>query len=305
MRFEKPSLFALTPPPVNTMKSKIAIGFCFFFFLATGFSQVVWNNSIENGFWSDPGNWVGGAAPDGNQTASFAGTPAGNQTLVDGVVITEVGALSFNLTTNGFTIDPLVGSLQVNGNITNVVPGGNATAGGGIPTINVPITVGANSAWNGYINFGGLVDLQQYQVDINGAAVHFNPDSQITFGIGSGTSDYGKFGGTTALGLTANATISIVINGAYAGNYGDTFHFLANGGFDPTATYVLPDPSVWLSGGLTWDVSQFLTNGTLSVIPEPTTWALMAMSLAAAGLFGSRLRRLNRLAAAKKLKSRG
>lgn len=59
---------------------------------------------------------------------------------------------------------------------------------------------------------------------------------------------------------------------------GDVFDFLATGGFGGAT---LDISGAVLDPGLSWDDSLFATEGKLSVVPEPNTWALLALALVA------------------------
>jgi autotransporter-associated beta strand protein len=77
--------------------------------------------------------------------------------------------------------------------------------------------------------------------------------------------------------LAFNGTLQVALIGGFAPAFGDTFDF-----FDWTAGYTvsgspdfdLPD----LSGGLSWNTSNFLADGSISVVPEPSSLLLAGMS---------------------------
>lgn len=78
-------------------------------------------------------------------------------------------------------------------------------------------------------------------------------------------------GGTFAAGGTLQLTVN------YAAQEGDAFKILASGGYDFGSFLISSN----LGGGLYWNTSELASNGTISVVPEPSTYALLAPGLAA------------------------
>ncbi len=148
--------------------------------------------------------------------------------------------------------------LTVNGAISNlssfnqdftlsVDSGANATYAGGSAGLTFSqLIVGSDD-----INTTGLVDIS----------------AGLTFTINS-LSSYGQIGSVDVAGATIN------IGGGYTGHYGDTFD-LTSGNFASATLGSLPT----LSAGLSWDTSDFLTDGVIEVVPEPSFFALLTMGL--------------------------
>lgn len=100
---------------------------------------------------------------------------------------------------------------------------------------------------------------------------------------GTSTANYDRWlsSSTMAFGGTLNLSLINSFNPVF-GNSFDLFDFTtATGTFD---TLNLAS----LGGGLSWDTSNLYTTGVISVVPEPTTWALLAGSLTALVIFRRR-----------------
>jgi hypothetical protein len=240
-----------------------------------GFAQVTtWTNGAANSDWEDAGNWSSGV-PTSTSDVQIQTQPTGNTINISGGAV-EIASLTILDTpsTVPFDFNPLFGdTLQVSGNMTN------QSTGAFIPTFNVGFLAGANSVWTGNFNFVNAA-IQSYDVNIATAGIVFVSGGSLSFEIQSAAT-YGKFTGTapnTVNGVTLN-----ILLGAYTGQVGDSFDFLASGGF--TGAILAPLPA--LDAGMDWDYSNFLSAGELSVvaIPEPATWALLAGGLGALPVF--------------------
>jgi hypothetical protein len=101
-----------------------------------------------------------------------------------------------------------------------------------------------------------------------------NPGAEYLFNIG-GASDFDQVVGTGNAGF--NGTLRVTLLNSYNPAINSSFKLFDFGTYSGTSiTYDLPS----LSGGLSWNTHSFLSNGTLSVVPEPSTY------VAAAGLIG-------------------
>lgn len=128
--------------------------------------------------------------------------------------------------------------------------------------------------------------LSASDLDFNPGVLTLNGDltlgatSQSTFYI-AGSEDYSQIQGIGDLVL--DGTVSVLLSD-YSPAESDSFVLLAwsgtldSSGFDVSSDLILPA----LDGGLYWDTSGFLDTGTLSVIPEPGTYAAALGALALA-----------------------
>lgn len=142
----------------------------------------------------------------------------------------------------------------------------------------LPVTAGGNAVWSGPLAFSANVSFGISQITLanaasfSGSAIEFNIVDAFTYGrfLGAGTA--------TVTGVTLN------IGSTYTGSSGDVFD-LTSGNFSGATLGSLPA----LTGGLTWDTTNFLANGTLSVVPEPSSGMLLFLG-AGMGLAMRRIR---------------
>jgi hypothetical protein len=72
----------------------------------------------------------------------------------------------------------------------------------------------------------------------------------------------------------ANGILNLQLVDGYVPNPGDSFLLFTGGGFDfGDFTSITTN----LGAGLTWDTSQLGSNGLITAVPEPSTWALLGM----------------------------
>lgn len=152
---------------------------------------------------------------------------------------------------SGFTV-PLGQKLDGNGTVIgNTTINGTISPGNSVGTLTINGSLTINGAYTAEASANGVNDF-------------VNASGGVTWGAGS------------------SFTLSLL--GGYSPAWGDSFDFL-----DTTIAGSAPSMNLpSLSGGMTWDQSQFMSNGVLTVIPEPTT-SVIAM-LAALGLLYRRRR---------------
>jgi len=208
-------------------------------------------------------NWSGDAVPISISAVQIGTQPTGNQIGIDSGSVT-VASFTFNNTlTNSVDIAPLASqTLQVNGAITN-----NSAY---TDSFSLAVIAGANAVWTGPLNFTAKTGIGTSQITLSNAITF----SEVEFDITNLTT-YGRLLGAG----TANVTGTINIGGTYTGGFNDSFDF-TSGSFSGATLGTLPT----LTGALTWDTSNFLTNGTLTVIPEPASGLLLGAGLAAVTL---------------------
>ena len=85
------------------------------------------------------------------------------------------------------------------------------------------------------------------------------------------------------LTISPTATLTLTYIDGYTPQVGNTFQFL---NFSVVDGQFLFNNDI--GGGLSWDTSNLYTTGEMTVIPEPSTWALLGMGAAMTLWFGRR-----------------
>ena len=148
---------------------------------------------------------------------------------------------------------------------------------------------------------GGTIDVQQGMVsgngtisgDVNNEGGSISPGNSSGMMVIEGNLTQGEYGsllielsGTTAGSqydvlqvdgeLSADGTLEVSLLDGFQPGLGDTFNILDFGSLSGEfGQVILPD----LAGTLVWDDSAILTNGSISVVPEPATLMLLGVGL--------------------------
>jgi len=220
-----------------------------------------WSDTAGDSAWSTSSNWSAGV-PNSLSNVEIAMQPTADLIGIDTGGPVTVHSFVFDAAlTAPVEILPGTGAetLKVTAGITNqdnnthrfslnVIAGGNATYDAGV----------------GGLTFDRL-DINTRTISTSGA---ITIGTSIVFDLGS-TAVFGSIGSVSVSGAT------IHIAGNYNGNAGDSFD-LTTGDFSGANIGQLPA----ITGGLTWDTSQFFSQGILNVVPEPSVEALCGLGFA-------------------------
>lgn len=234
-----------------------------------------------------------------NGSAATDAILSGNLTSTGGG-ITKIGTGTLVLSgTNTYTGATVVsaGTLLINGSQTsatgtvsvsaNATLGGNGTLGGAVTIAN-----------NGILAPGTTGDATT-TLTLNGTNLTISGiDSKINLDItGTAAGAFDRIAGINT--FAQGGDITFTLTGSYVdGNSWNVFGFSGKSGTFNSVTLAGDyagslswDGSNWTNtniGGQSWQFDE--AAGTLSVIPEPTTWALLAVSLTAVTVFRRRRR---------------
>jgi autotransporter-associated beta strand protein len=231
---------------------------------------------------------LSGLAIQGTRTFSVADATGSSATDLLVTAEIEDGDSTGGVTKTGAgTLEVTAANSYTNGTIVNV---GkllvNNTSGSGTGTNTVTVAAGAFLGGTGTI--AGATTVNGTLEPGSNAVGTLNASSTVSLAVGStyaveitgaGTND--KVAATGA--LTANGTIAVTLDG-YVPVLGNTFDIADASGFSGTPTFNFAAAPLTL--GLVWDTSQFLTNGTISVVSADPYNAWAADNGIVEGKFG-------------------
>jgi autotransporter-associated beta strand protein len=231
---------------------------------------------------------LSGLAIQGTKTFSVADATGSSATDLLVTAEIEDGDSTGGVTKTGAgTLEVTAANSYTNGTIVNV---GkllvNNTSGSGTGTNTVTVAAGAFLGGTGTI--AGATTVNGTLEPGSNAVGTLNASSTVSLAVGStyaveitgaGTND--KVAATGA--LTANGTIAVTLDG-YVPVLGNTFDIADASGFSGTPTFNFAAAPLTL--GLVWDTSQFLTNGTISVVSADPYNAWAADNGIVEGKFG-------------------
>lgn len=249
-------------------------------FSTTLSAQSFYNNGVGNStgpFWSLGGNWSTGVAPDSSSTdVVIQAQPTSNFLVVNGGT-KSVKDFTFQNTLTGSIQVIGDGSEQLNiyGNISNA---SGFTQSYGL----IVNALGASGNWSATnaINYTNNVNVGASVLTLSGT--HNFSGSSVNFII-TNSSTYGQFLGAFSSSFSGTINVSFL---GYTPNVNDFFDF-TTGNFSGATLNIAP-----LSGGYSWNTTNFITNGilTVSAVPEPATYAVL-LGFAALGFGAVRRRR--------------
>lgn len=223
-----------------------------------------WNNGAEDQLWSSGQNWSSGAAPGTNATVQISTQPAGDAIVIDVGSLTLTSWTFNSSLTNSFDVVAAgaADSLTITGGITNNDEANHSFL--------LPVSAGGAATWNGPLAFRNIVNIDLAAITVV-ESVNFTGSVNLSI---TNASTYGRFLGAGVVDFTGAA---VNFAGTYTGVAGDVFDF-STGTFTGATLNFASLPT--LSNGLTWNTSQFVSQGILTVeVPEPSTMAALAGAL--------------------------
>lgn len=217
--------------------------------------------------------------------------------------------INFFHTDTAYSFDPLItGSIRVEhdgGNTVltaaNTYTGGTQVSGGTLLVNNVTgsatgsgdVFVGPAGTLSGTGAIGGNTTVQgTLKPDaavLGGDSLNFNSDllldstsTTVMQLAGANPSQYDDI--KVAGHLTMGGTLRVLFVNGFSPVQGNTFDLFDWGSQSGSFTLDLPS----LSGGLAWDTSAITTTGSLSVVPEPSTWGLLILGIVSISLLRRR-----------------
>jgi len=249
------------------------------------FSQTIWTDGGADGSWINTLNWTAGVPgtttavqfdgasfPDPDPATHIIGVNSGT-TVIGSLTIQASTAYSMGFVALG------TDTLQVNGALLNF--------GTNIVDIGLEYTFGSNTL-NGPFSFSSLVNTGTQNVSVTDA-VSFTNNLYLTL---TNNSTYGRYtiNALSSINLTGG-TVKIDPSSSYAGVNNDVFQLVDKSagswsGVNGSTLDVASLPT--LTAGLTWNTSNFTTNGSISVVPEPKTWLMLVLGLTVIVVFRRR-----------------
>jgi autotransporter-associated beta strand protein len=212
------------------------------------------------------------------------GTLLINRPITGAFGITKSGSGTMVLSgTNTYTGNTTVsaGTLLING----------STAADSAVTVASGATLGGNGSIGGAVTVSGNLNPGTSPGDLTlNDALTLNSTATLTLEItGIGGAAFDRLIGDGANTFTFGGTLALD-NTGYSATLGDTITVFSN--WSALAGTFNSITGTDLGGGLSWDTTNLGVNGSLSVIPEPTTFVMLLGGMGAAALI--RRRRSNR-----------
>jgi len=245
--------------------------------------------------WNNSANWNNGIPISSSYDAQIGNTqPSGNAIGVNngGASIT-IGSLTFtNTLTAGvdITLFSPGDALQINGAITN--------NSGFTDSFSLPVAAGGSAVWTGPLDFASNVAIGVNTVTLANAINFTAPSSLLSFDVNSAIT-YGKFAGAGVPTIDGALAFNFNYSPAVAPTTWDFISQSAAGSLSGGVSLVGAYSATFTETAGIWDATtgagptlltwQYTAStGVLTVVPEPTTWALLAGSLTTVMVFRRR-----------------
>ena len=244
-------------------------------------ADVTWTDGGGDGYWETATNWSSNPSlPSASSNVTINTTVSAPPLFIDSTV--EILSLNIGASAN-LGVPPIFGtngpgSLQVDGNVTY--------SQSSSLQLQLPVIVGASSTWSGPLDFANNISLYKSSgaattMTIAGTTI-FETVVNLTIDNATTNSAVNVASGSATF---TGATIKIFANTGYAPVAGNSWTF-TNSNFSGAT---LDTSNITLGAGLSWSpTATFLSTGVLTVVPEPTTWALLAGSLTTVMVFRRR-----------------
>lgn len=172
-----------------------------------------------------------------------------------------------------------IGDVTVNGGelIWNNNDGSTQT---GTVTVNTGGTLSGSGIFGGAVSIAGDLNPGNSPGTMSfGDDLTFEATATLTLEFeGTGVGEFDILLGDTANTITAGGTLALTVGGSYTATAGDSFLVFQD--WNDYAGTFSSITGTDLGDGLSFDTSNLLTNGTISVVPEPSSYALLAGLLA-------------------------
>jgi len=246
-------------------------------------ADTTWQGDALADQWNESANWTAGV-PDSTANVILPDVPSGQLQIAGSDA--AAGSLLVQAGSSAFTISSAVAErLDLYGNFTN----------GSVGTISVAAYVSLKNS----VMLSGTGGLLDFSLTTDAALTHTTLAGTVALGgtlrLGlDSAASYGNFtlSPGSSLDLTFLTTLAFSPS-SYTGVLNDTFQLfdVSAGSWTGASAFAIDTNSLpTLTGGLTWNSSNFETNGSISVVPEPGTISLLLLAGPACWMLSRRFR---------------
>lgn len=246
-------------------------------------ADTTWQGDALTDQWNDSANWTGGV-PDSTANVILPDVPSGQLQIAGSDA--AAGSLLVQAGSSAFTLGSAAAeTLDLYGNFTN----------GSVGTVSVAAYVSLKNS----VMLSGVGGLLDFSLTTEAALTHTTLAGTVALGgtlrLGlDSVASYGNF--TLSPGSSVDLTFLTTLAfspSTYTGVLNDTFQLfnVSVGSWTGASAFAIDTNSLpTLTGGLTWTLSNFETDGSISVVPEPGTASLLLLAGIACWIFSRRSR---------------